>query len=115
MIKRKPVAGATVTVGDKSATTGEDGSWALKGVEPGEVEIVVTKEGYKSTTTRATIEKEDKVIDDITLSTGDAVDFEDAADESISSDEMKVAIDSKFYENEGLRNLKGQWCRQENV
>ena len=41
--EKNPVAGATVTVGDKSATTGEDGSWALEGVEPGEVEIVVTK------------------------------------------------------------------------
>ena len=105
--EKNPVAGATVTVGDKSATTGEDGSWALEGVEPGEVEIVVTKEGYKSTTTRATIEKEDKVIDDITLSTGDAVDFEDAADESISSDEMKVAIDSKFPRVAGYEILKG--------
>ena len=105
--EKNPVAGATVTVGDKSATTGEDGSWALEGVEPGEVEIVVTKEGYKSTTTTATIEKEDKVIEDITLSTGDAVDFEDAADESISSDEMKVAIDSKFPRVAGYELLKG--------
>ena len=104
---KKPVAGATVAVGEKSTTTGEDGTWTLEEIESGEVEIVVTKEGYKSTTTTATIEKEDKVIDDITLSTGDAVDFEDAADESISSDEMKVAIDSKFPRVAGYELLKG--------
>ena len=104
---KNPVAGATVTVGEKNTTTGEDGTWTLEGIESGEVEIVVTKEGYKSTTTTATIEKEDKVIDDITLSTGDAVDFEGAADESISSDEMKVSIDSKFPRVAGYEILKG--------
>ena len=104
---KNPVAGATVTVGDKSTTTGEDGTWTLEGIESGEVEIAVSKEGYKSATTTATIEKEDKVIEDITLSTGDAVDFEGTADESISSDEMKVAIDSKFPRVAGYEILKG--------
>ena len=33
---KNPVAGATVTVGDKSTTTGEDGTWTLEGIESGE-------------------------------------------------------------------------------
>ena len=104
---KNPVAGATVTVGDKSTTTGEDGTWTIEGIEAGEVEIVVSKDGYKNATTTATVEKEDLVIDDITLSQGDAVDFEDAADETISSDEMKVSIDSKFPRVAGYEILKG--------
>ena len=104
---KKPVAGATVTVGDKSTTTGEDGAWTIEGIEAGEVEIVVSKDGYKNATTTATVEKEDLVIDDITLSTGDAVDFEGAADETISSDEMKVSVDSKFPRVAGYEILKG--------
>lgn len=105
--ENNPIAGATVTVGNKSTTTGEDGAWTIEGIEAGEIEIVVSKDGYKNTTTTATVEKEDLVIDDITLSSGEAVDFEDAADETISSDEMKVSVDSKFPRVAGYEILKG--------
>ncbi len=104
---KNPVAGATVTVGDKSTTTNEDGTWTVEGIGAGEVEIVVSKNGYKNTTTTATVEKEDLVVDDITLSSGEAVDFENTADETISSDEMKVSVDSKFPRVAGYEILKG--------
>ena len=104
---KNPVAGATVTVGDKSTTTGEDGTWTLEGVKEGEAEIVVSKAGYKSATTTVTVGKEDLTVEDITLSSGEAVDFENAADETISSDEMKVSIDSKFPRVAGYEILKG--------
>ncbi len=104
---KNPVAGATVTVGDKSTTTGEDGTWTLEGVKEGAAEIVVSKAGYKSATTTVTVGKEDLTVEDITLSSGEAVDFENAADETISSDEMKVSIDSKFPRVAGYEILKG--------
>ena len=104
---KNPVTGATVTVGDKSTTTGEGGTWTIEGVEAGEVEIAVSKEGYKNSTTTVTVAKEDLVIEDIILSTGEAVDFEETADETISSDEMKVSIDSKFPRVAGYEILKG--------
>ncbi len=105
--EKKPVVGATVTVADKSTTTGEDGTWSIEGIEAGDVEIVVSKDGYKNTTTTVKVEKEDIAVEEIVLSSGEVVDFENAADETISSEEMKVSVDSKFPRVAGYEILKG--------
>ena len=42
-----PVAGAAVTIGGKTATTGADGMYSVLGLLPGEYTGTVTREGYK--------------------------------------------------------------------
>lgn len=48
---RKPIVGASVDAADQTAITGDDGSFELYDLEPGEVEIVVLANGYERFTT----------------------------------------------------------------
>ena len=62
----EPVAGANVTIGDKSAATQEDGSYTIAEVAEGETTIQAAKNGFETGSTSVTI-SEDVQDADITL------------------------------------------------
>ncbi|MDF9745116.1 carboxypeptidase regulatory-like domain-containing protein [Natrinema salsiterrestre] len=62
----EPVADATVTAGDETVTTGENGTYALE-LEPGEYTLAVSAEGYEDASQNVTVEADATTTADVTL------------------------------------------------
>ncbi|MCI6676236.1 MAG: endo-alpha-N-acetylgalactosaminidase family protein [Clostridiales bacterium] len=88
------LAGAIVTLGDKSTTTGDDGTYTFDAVKSGEYTVTASKTGYTSSSTTVTVEEEDIVVPDLVIKTADGIDYE--APETLKSSEMEVGIDNTF-------------------
>ena len=90
----KPVAGATVRVGVKSATTKADGSYVIPNVQIGEYAFSVSKPGYEAYSDTITVvqDAENVVNASITKKVGISL----ADYDSITSDEMTVYIGKEF-------------------
>ena len=58
-----PIAGAAVSIGGKSATTGNDGKYEIKDVPKGDQTLKVTAEGYKEYSEAFTVEAGDNTKD----------------------------------------------------
>ena len=89
-----PVSGAYVTLQDRgvSATTGFNGDFRVTGVQPGDVYVIVTCDGYQSAGFNATIKAPSTDLGTISLTPDSADDFygdnEDMIfDESVLEDE----------------------------
>lgn len=63
----EPLAGATVTIGEASTTTLENGTFMLHGLKPGLQPVTVRKTGYKTYQGNATLGKEVTVLPPIYL------------------------------------------------
>ena len=61
-----PIKGATVTIGDKTGTTGDVGGCTIKGVAEGKVTVEVSAEGYTTKSEEITV-AEDSVSFTISL------------------------------------------------
>lgn len=61
------VAGATVTVGDLTTTSDDQGHYALEGIPPGTVDIVVQAEGYEELSQPVRLGSGDEVEADLAL------------------------------------------------
>jgi len=61
-----PIKGATVTIGDKTGTTGDAGGCTIKGVAEGKVTVEVSAEGYTTKSEEITV-AEDSVSFTISL------------------------------------------------
>jgi hypothetical protein len=62
-----PLPGATVRLGVNSATTGEDGTFTLDTIPPGEVELIIERPGHEPLRHKATITAGGEVAVDLTL------------------------------------------------
>ena len=52
-----PVSGATVTIGDKTGTTGSSGGCTIKDVEEGTVSVEVSKTGFVTKTESVSVDE----------------------------------------------------------
>ena len=53
-----PIEGATVTIGDKTGTTGSAGGCTISGIEEGSVSVEVAATGYTTKTETITVDAE---------------------------------------------------------
>ncbi|WP_226005885.1 carboxypeptidase regulatory-like domain-containing protein [Natrinema salinisoli] len=62
----EPIADATVTAGDETVMTGDDGTYALE-LEPGEYALEVSAEGYETVSEDVTVDADATTTVDVTL------------------------------------------------
>ena len=95
--KNKPLSGATVRCGNKSAKTNAQGEWTMEDVEVGERSFAVLAAGFQPATKNFTVKpkaEQSKNAVDFTLSPKAYADV--SKFKSISSDKMKVYVSDKF-------------------
>ena len=81
------IAGATVTDGIRTTTTGASGEYTIADVPPGTYEVVASKEGYESSSLMVTVSEGDTAVADLALTriivpgtiTGTVTDAEDGS------------------------------------
>ena len=90
----QPAAGATVTVGEKTTTTGQDGTFRIEGLDAGHYTVTVSKDGYTGASAEFDVVKDDVKVADLSLSKGSATEFE--GDDTLVSEKMEASISNKF-------------------
>jgi len=99
-----PVADAEAALGTNVTQTDAEGVYTFEDIAGGSYTISVSKSGFQAGSADITVEEEDITVDDIVLSKGASVDFE--GDDTISSDQMEVAISDTFPQVVGY-TMKG--------
>ena len=90
----KPVAGATVRVGVKSATTIADGSYVIPNVQIGEYAFSVSNPGYEAYSDTITVVQDVENVVNAVITKKAGISLADY--DSIASDEMTVYIGKEF-------------------
>ena len=90
----RAVAGVTVRVGTKSATTAIDGTYRIPNVQVGEYAISASKAGYEAYSGTIVVEEGKDNVADITIQKKADLSLDDYA--SIASDEMTVYVGKEF-------------------
>ena len=86
----KALEGATVTVGDQTATTDKEGSYSLK-LAAGTYDLTVAKTGYQTATKSVTVANADVKVEDVKLEKVSEVETE-----KLSTDDMDVYVAKNF-------------------
>ena len=86
----KALEGATVTVGDQTATTDKEGNYSLK-LAAGTYDLTVAKTGYQTATKSVTVANADVKVEDVKLEKVSEVETE-----KLSTDDMDVYVAKNF-------------------